>query len=111
MPDLTPYLETLATLVGFAALFTIVIAVLKRFGVIADGDAGRVSLALNFALLGFVVVAKTFGLDLTKFDNIAAGLANIIAILLGLVAPPLVSRGVYRLARGRVPVIGFSHSQ
>ena len=108
MPDLQPYLELLATLVGFAALFSVVIDVLKRFGIIEDGQAGLVSLALNFALLGFVIVGGYFGLDLTKFDSIANVVANLIAVVLSLLAPPLISRLVHRVALGRVR--GFSHS-
>ena len=108
MPDLQPYLELLATLAGFAAGFAVVIDVLKRYGVIQDGQAGLVSLALNFALLGFVIVGGYFGLDLTKFDSVANVVANLIAVVLGLLAPPLISRLVHRVALRRVP--GFSHS-
>lgn len=110
MPDLLPYLELLGTLVGFAALFTAIINILKRYGVIADGQAGLVSLALNFALLGFVIVGKQFGVDLTKFDSIANAIASLITVVLGLILPPLVSRSVHRLMRARVPFLGFSHS-
>lgn len=109
MPDLQPYLELLASLIGFAALFAVVIDVLKRYGVIADGQAGLVSLALNFALLAFVIVGKNFGLDLTKFDSIANVIANLIAVVLGLLLPPLASKLVHRVTR-RVPLLGFSHS-
>ena len=110
MPDLLPYLEFLGTLAGFAALFVAVINVLKKYGVIADGQAGLVSLALNFALLGFVIVGKQFGVDLMKFDSIANVIANLITVVLGLLMPPLVSRGVHRLVRARVKLIGFSYS-
>ena len=110
MPDLLPYLELLGTLAGFAALFVAVINILKRYGVIQDGQAGLVSLALDFALLGFVIVGKQFGVDLTKFDSIANIVANLITVILGLLLPPLVSRGVHRLVRARVPIVGFSHS-
>ena len=110
MPDLVPYLELLGTLAGFAALFVAVVNVLKRYGVIADGQAGLVSLALNFALLGFVIVGKNFGVDLTKFDSVANVIANLVTVILGLIAPSLISHGVHRLVRARVPLIGFSHS-
>jgi len=109
MPDLQPYLELLATLAGFAALFVAVINVLKRYGVIADGQAGLVSLALNFALLGFVIVGKQFGVDVTKYDSIANAIASLLTVLVGLLAPALISHGVYRVTR-KVPLLGFSHS-
>jgi len=110
MPDLLPYVELLGTLLGFAALITVIINVLKRYGVIQDGQAGLVSLGLNFALLGFVIVGKYFGLDLTQADDIAGAIASLVTVILGLLLPPLVSLGVHRLARKRIPLVGFSHS-
>ena len=110
MPDLLPYVEFLGTLIGFAALFTAVINVLKKYGVIVDGQAGLVSLALNFGLLAFVIVGKQFGVDVSKFDSIANAVASLVTIVLSLLAPPLVSRGVHRLVRARVPLLGFSNS-
>lgn len=109
MLDLLPYVELLGTLAGFAALIAVIVNVLKRYGVIQDGQAGLVSLALNFALLGFVIVGKYFGLDLTQSDSIAGAIASLVTVVLGLLLPPLVSRGVHRLTRW-FPVIGFSHN-
>lgn len=109
MPDLTPYVELLGTLIGFAALIAVAINLLKYFGVIGDGQAGTVSLILNFLLLGFVILTKQFGLDLTRFDSIAMAIANLLTILLGLLAPA-VGRGVHKVLRKRIPLLGFSHS-
>lgn len=110
MDILLPYLQLLGTLAGFAALFAAVVNVLKRYGGVQDGQAGLVSLALNFALLGFVIVGKQFGVDLTKFDSIANALASLVTVVLGLLVPPLISRSVHRLVRARVPLLGYSHS-
>ena len=110
MPDLQPYLDVLVTLVGFAALFTVVINALKFFGVLSDGQAPMLSLILNFGLLGLVIASKLFGFDILKLDNYANIIASFIAALLALVVPPAVSRGFHRLLRKRVPVLGFSHS-
>jgi hypothetical protein len=110
MPDLTPYLEVLATLAGFAALFAVVINVLKFFGVLSDGQAPTLSLVLNFGLLGLVIASKLFGFDILKLDNYANIIASFIAALLALVVPPAVSRLTHKILRKRVPVLGFSHS-
>ena len=110
MPDLTPYLEVLATLAGFAALFAVVINALKFFGVLSDGQAPTLSLILNFGLLGLVIASKLFGFDILKLDNYANIIASFIAALLALVMPPAVSRLTHKVLRKRVPVLGFSHS-
>ena len=95
MPDLQPYLDVLVTLVGFAALFAVVINALKFFGVLSDGQAPTLSLILNFGLLGLVIASKLFGFDILKLDNYANIVASFIAALLALVIPPAEKAAIY----------------
>ena len=109
---LNQYLELAGTLAGAAALFAAVINALKAFGVIQDSQAWIVSVVLNFGLLGLVIIAQAYGLNLARFDSIAASAASLLTILVSLFGQLIVSRVVHAgLKRAGVPVLGHSFSR
>lgn len=109
---LQPYIDLAATLAGFALLITVLINAAKTFGIIQDGQAGLVSLVLNFGVLGLVISAGAFGLDLTKLDSLAGTLASMITLALSLFGQLVVSKVVHMgLKRTPVPLLNKSFSK
>lgn len=96
-------------LAGTAALIAVVINILKKFGIVKDGDAPTWSLVLN--LVGFVlfVVANIAGLDVAGIDNVLASVASLLAALLGLIGQFGITKIANAGVRG-VPLIGYSYS-
>lgn len=82
---------------SIAALVALLVDVLKRFGVVKDGDAGR--WAAGFNLLGLVGFSAYFFLNpAIGFDAVDAQLQNVLAIvqvLLGFVLQLFVSPKVH----------------
>lgn len=73
---------------GFAALVAVLVQLGKQYQLIADGDAGKVSAALN--LLGGVVVYAVskfvVGFDFISADNVLGEVANILTAVFAFVA-------------------------
>ena len=106
--DLNELLQLFIALAGFAALASVIVDILKRFG-LPDGSAPTASLIIN--LIGFVlfVVANVFGLDVAGIDKILAGVASVLTALLGLLGQLIVSRGVHAGLRGTL--FSYSHAR
>jgi len=56
-------LEDFVGAVGVGAVITVVIEILKRFGVVPDGQAGRWATIANVVAFAGLVLAGVFGLD------------------------------------------------
>ena len=73
---------------GFAALVAVLVQLGKQYKLIADGDAGKISAALN--LLGGVIVYAVskfvVGFDFVGADNVLGEVANILTAVFAFVA-------------------------
>ena len=78
----------IAPYAGFAALVAVLVQLGKQYGLVADGDAGKWSAALN--LLGGVVVYAVskfvVGFDFIGADNVLGEVANILTAVFAFVA-------------------------
>ena len=100
------------SLAGWAALVTIVINLLKVFGVVQDGQAPKFLLVFNsvglilFAALGiFAHVAPE------QFDALASAIAGLLTAILGFVTMFGVSEKAHKvLSNANLPGIGKSYS-
>ena len=83
MLTLDNILAVLAALVGWPALVALVVDVLKYFGVVTDGNAGKWSLGFNLA--GFVIVGLLMGffpqVDIPGWDAILLNYVTIAAYI------------------------------
>lgn len=98
-------------LAGVAAFIAALVNVGKYFGIVADGSAPKISLALS--VLGFVAMAalKLFAPDVSieGLNEIAQKAADVIAYVLGffvMVGLPAQSHKFFKVAG--LPVLGFS---
>lgn len=109
--DFEGVLALFAGLVGFPAFVTVLVNVLKVFGVVKDGEAPKYVAGFNaVGLLALLVaLAVVPGLDILAVDQNLAGLASFLTALLGFVVQMGVSKFSYAQIRG-VPLIGKSNS-
>jgi hypothetical protein len=100
-----------ATLVGFAALFAVLINIGKTVGFIKDGDAPMWSTGLNLALVLVVYAFRIFRpeFDFATVDPIAQEVATVGAYILTFVSQLLVSKLTNYAVKG-TPVVGKSFS-
>lgn len=96
-------------LAGVAALVTVLVNILKRLGVITDGQAPTASLLLNLVGFGLFVVASVAGIDVGGIDIVLGSIAALLEALLGLIGQIGLSRAFHVGLRG-APLIGYSHS-
>jgi hypothetical protein len=115
-PDLLGMLTNLLfvvlpSLVGVAALITVITNILKQVGWVQDGTANQWSAGLNLAGILVLVLLKVFRPDLTYdvIDSTAAGIANILLVFSGYILQIIMSGKVQDAIRG-IPVIGKSFS-
>lgn len=99
------------SLAGTGSLIAAIVNALKTFGVVADGQAPQWSLGLN--LIGLVVLFA-IGLfaptaDIQGLDGIAAQVAQILSLVLGLVVQLGGAKWAHGLLKG-TPVVGKSFS-
>ena len=109
--DFEGVLALFAGLVGFPAFVTVLVNVLKVFGVVKDGEATKYVAGFNaVGLLALLVaLAVVPGLDILAVDQNLAGLASFLTALLGFVVQMGVSKFSHTQIRG-VPLIGKSNS-
>lgn len=108
--DVAMLLKLLASCVGYGALVSVVVNILKFFKVVQDDTAN--SWLLGFQLLGIVLlfVAQFIpGVDIPKIDLIMGGLAELLTLVLALLISIGASRFTHAMVRG-MPVIGKSYS-
>lgn len=116
-PDFMDWLTNLLfvvipTLVGVAALITVLINVLKTAGVVKDSTSVQWSAGLNLAAIVILVLLKIFKPDLTYdfIDKTAGQVANILIVITAYVFQIILSGKTQDVLRG-IPVIGKSLSQ
>ena len=97
-------------LVGFAALASLLINVLKVFGVVKDGTAAKRVAGLNLAGVLTLLVAKQFfpELQIQPIDNMLGEIAVVGSYILSYVLMLLGSKLTYVATKG-LPIIGKSH--
>ena len=98
-------------LVGFAALVSLLINVLKAVGVVKDGTADKWVAGFNLAgVLALLVIKKFFPeLQIKPIDNAMGEIAVIGSYILSYVVMLLGSKVTYIAVRG-LPLIGRSNS-
>lgn len=101
----------LPTLIGVAALVTVVTNVLKTTGVIADGNATAWAAGLNLVGIVALILLKIFKPDWTFdfIDATAGKIANILMVLSAYVFQIVLSGKVHDALKG-IPVIGKSYT-
>lgn len=107
-----PILVEFGALIGFAALASLLINVLKVFNVVKDGTADKWSAGFNLAgVLALLVVKQFFPeLQVQPIDNLLGEIAVIGSYILSYVVMLLGSKLTYVAVKG-LPVIGRSNSE
>jgi hypothetical protein len=100
-----------SALVGFAALVSVVINILKMFGVVKDGTADKWVAGFNLAgiltLYGLRLFVPDF--DATSADSAMQEMALVASYIVSYVGMLLGSKLTY-IATKDLPVIGYSNS-
>lgn len=99
-------------LLGVAAAIAAVINVLKTFGLVKDGDAGKWSAALNLLAMAALIVLGLFApqFDFAEIDAQAKAFAEVVAVVLGYVVQLGFSVKFHDLySRAEIPLIGKSY--
>lgn len=110
--DLPQLLTSFLALAGFAALTAAVINAGKFIGLIADGQAPNVSIALNVAGFAALVILRLFkpDFDVAGADSVLATVASILTGILALGGQLGFTKIINNGLKG-LPVIGYSHSR
>lgn len=117
LPEATPSIDdlfvTLKSLGGVAALMTGLVNVLKRVGVVKDGESPMYITWFNVFGLVVLLILQTFGQTnmIPSIDAQAAGLAEVITVVSAFIFQMLASRLTHTLALSGVPWIGTSLSK
>jgi len=111
MPDLSSLLAQFLALAGVGALVALIINVLKVVGVVKDGDAPTWATGANLVGLVILFLLRVFvpQADIGKLDGLAATIAQIGVLVLGLVTQLLASRATHYAVRGAA-LVGTSYS-
>lgn len=109
--DLPSLLTQFMALAGVGALVALIVNILKTVGVVKDGDAPTWTTGFNLAGLALLFFLKVFmpQADIGQLDGLAATLAQICVLVLGLVTQLLGSKLAHVSARGTW-LIGKSYS-
>lgn len=101
-----------AALVGFAALVSVIINVLKMFNVVKDGTADKWVAVINLVGLVAFSLVKIFipEFNFEGLDEKLAGLASTATYVISYVVMLLGSKLTYTATRG-LPVVGKSNSE
>lgn len=100
-----------AGLVGFPAFVSVLVNVLKEFGLVKDGDAPKWVAGFNITGLVtlLIIVAVLPQFDVPNLDKSLLGLANFLTLILGFVVQMGTSKFSYKQIKG-LPVVGKSNS-
>ena len=109
--DLSNLVSQFLALAGVGAFFALVINALKVAGVVKDGDAPTWATGLNLVGLVALFLLRVFvpSADIGKLDGVAATVAQIGVLVLGLITQMLGSKLAHFSVKG-APVIGKSYS-
>lgn len=110
--NLPQLLTSFLALAGFAALTAAIINAGKFIGLIPDGQAPNVSIALNVVGFGALVFLQMFkpDFDVTQADTLLATIATVLTSVLALLSQLGISKLINNGIKG-LPVIGYSHSR
>jgi hypothetical protein len=81
-------------LVGFAALVSVLIEVLKKFGLVPDGYGGLAAAIGNIIVFAIAAIGGFYGWDLGGLDSLMAMIAEILAVLVGMFGISLVTHKI-----------------
>ena len=100
------------SLAGIAALISLIINVLKVFGVVKDGTAQMWSAGLNLAAMAILFALKIFvpDADITAVDQKISLLVPVLTTVLGYIVQLLSSKLTYFAVKG-LPIVGRSNSE
>lgn len=96
--NLMDILAIVAGLVGLPAVWSVVIDILKQFGVVTDGNAGKWSAGFNLVTLILVAVLVNFvpSFDIGAADNSLVEIAQFLALIVGYVFQIFVTNKVHK---------------
>ena len=99
-----------STLLGFAALITVVVNTGKKIGLVKDGQAKNWSAGLNLIGLAALLMTRVIWpeLDVAWLDDQARQMAEVAAVVIGYVIQLWGSQAVHEILRG-LPLIGKTH--
>jgi len=69
-------------LVGFGALLSILLEILKRFGVLPDGASGKVALIGSAVVVALGAFFNALSWDVRQYDTLAQAFATLLAMVL-----------------------------
>ena len=101
-------LGLLAGLAGLGGLISVLINLLKKFGVVHDGTSEQWVQGLN--LVAFIAVSVVYFLGIQVDWTWIDGILIFATTFLGFVVQLFGSRAAYSVTKG-IPVIGFSYSE
>ena len=107
------YWEAFLALGGLAALLPAIINVLKRFGIVGEGEGDGWQALFNAVLFVIFVGLRIFAPDLNidVIDSVFYQVAAVITALLGFFGQFAISRLTYKKVwKGRLGWLGFFHS-
>jgi hypothetical protein len=90
LPDVQPIAGYVAA-VGIGAIITLLVQILKAFGLVADGQAGKWATAANVVVFAGLWVAGAFGFDVTDsaVQNVLTILEQLGKLILMVVTSPV----------------------
>lgn len=105
------WLNITLSLGGFAVLVSLLVNLGKKIGLVKDGYADKWHAGLQILVFILVASIDIFGLeiDLLQVDNVAGLVADLGAILLGILGMLGIGGFTYSKVRGVIPGVGFSH--
>ncbi len=111
MEELTVLVNQWASLVGFAALISVVVNVLKTKGIIKDGQATAWVAGINLVglVVMFIVQMVAPDVNIVFLDEQAGQIANLLLVVFSYITQLFGSKLTHELIKG-VPIIGKSFS-
>jgi len=102
----------LASLLGFGAFVSMLVNVLKYFGIVLDGTADKWIAGFNLAgYIGLVVANQFFPqFDISGVDNVLGQVAIVMGVILGYVTTIFGAKLTYATVKG-LPLIGKSNTK
>lgn len=105
-------LDAFLLLPGAAVIVPAVIAVLKKYKVIEDGQSGLVQFGINGVLYALFIVGANLAVDVVAIDGVLEKVAALIVAVVPLIGLPLVSKAGYAAGKKfNVPLLGYSFAK
>ena len=104
-------LDVYVLLPGALAIVPVAVAVLKKAGVLQDGQSGLIQFVINAALYVLFLVGTAMGADVVAIDGVLEKVAALVVTLIPFVALPIASKLGYSAARKyKVPLVSYEFS-